>query len=231
MSALLHALRSEFQKLSDEARAEKQRAYMKSTMPFWGVPSREMRAISKRVMAAHSTRDPETLLGEVREVWDGATHREERYAAIEFTGDKRLRASHTTAMLPHYEHMIRTGAWWDLIDAIAPARFLLIFDRDATMPQVMRTWAQSEDMWIRRAAILSQLKRKTKTDLPLFEACLQPSLNSKEFFLRKAIGWSLRELAKTNAAFVKGYLAAHRHEMSGLSIREAEKHFQLMRSG
>ena len=179
MSALLHALRSEFQKVSDEARAAKQQAYMKSTMPFWGVPRGGMRSISKRVIAAHLTRDPETLLRDVREVWDGATHREERYAAIEFTGDKRLRAAHTTAILPLYEHMIRTGAWWDLVDAIAPARFLLIFDRDPGMPSVMRTWAKSDDMWIRRAAILSQLKRKTKTDLPLFEACLQPSLSSK----------------------------------------------------
>lgn len=225
MSALLHALRAEFQQVSDEARATKQQAYMKSTMPFWGISNGDTRSISKRVIAAHATHDADTLLRDVREVWDGATHREERYAAIEFTGDKRLRASHTTAILPLYEHMIRTGAWWDLIDAIAPARFLLIFDRDATMPSAMRRWAKSEDIWIRRAAILSQLKRKTKTDLPLLEACLQPSLNSKEFFLRKAIGWALRELAKTDAAFVKGYLDQHRHEMSGLSIREAEKHF------
>lgn len=223
---LLSALRSELASLHDPARALEKQAYMKSTMPFWGVSNEATRSIAKRLIAAHPVVDAATFMREVREVWDGATHREERYAAIDFTADKRARAFHTKAILPLYEHMIRTGAWWDLVDAIAPPRFPLLFDNEPSMPRVMRIWAKSDDLWIRRAAILSQLKRKTKTDLKLFEDCLAPSLTSKEFFLRKAIGWSLRELGKTNATFVKQYVDAHRAEMSGLSIREAEKHFK-----
>jgi 3-methyladenine DNA glycosylase AlkD len=222
---LLHALRAELSQHADPARALEKQAYMKSTMPFWGVSNEATRSIAKRLIAAHPIDDAETFMRDVREVWDAATHREERYAAIDFTADKRARAFHTKAILPLYEHMIRTGAWWDLVDAIVPARFLLLFEKEPSMPRVMRAWANSEDMWMRRAAILSQLKRKTNTDLALLEDCLAPSLTSKEFFLRKAIGWSLRELSKKNAGFVKQYVDAHRAEMSGLSIREAEKHF------
>ena len=78
-------------------------------------------------------------------------------------------------------------------------------------------------MWIRRASILAQLRFKEDTDLELLYACIQPSLSSKEFFLRKAIGWALRQYAWTDPKEVKRWVRAHEHELSNLSKREALK--------
>ena len=92
------------------------------------------------------------------------------------------------------------------------------------MPRAMLGWAGDADMWKRRSAILCQLGAKADTDLALLEAAIAPSLGSKEFFLRKAIGWALRQYARTDPVWVARYVAAHEGELSPLSKREALKH-------
>ena len=91
------------------------------------------------------------------------------------------------------------------------------------MKRAMRTWSKGADIWKRRSAILCQIKAKQATDLALLYACIEPSLDSKEFFLRKAIGWALREYAWTDASEVRKYVKAHEARLSGLSRREALK--------
>ena len=92
------------------------------------------------------------------------------------------------------------------------------------LTRAMLAWAGDGDMWKRRSAILCQLGAKAETDLALLEAAIAPSLGSKEFFLRKAIGWALRQYARTDPAWVAAYVAAHDAELSPLSKREALKH-------
>ena len=84
----------------------------------------------------------------------------------------------------------------------------------------MLAWS-TDDMWKRRSAILCQNKAKTATDLPFLYACIEPALESKEFFLRKAIGWALRQYAWTDPAEVTRYVRANEARLSGLSRREA----------
>jgi DNA alkylation repair enzyme len=87
----------------------------------------------------------------------------------------------------------------------------------------LRKWAKLDDMWKRRSAILAQLGFNADTDLALLYACIQPSIREKKFFLRKAIGWALRQFAKTDAKEVRRYVAEHEAQLSPLSKREALK--------
>jgi len=88
----------------------------------------------------------------------------------------------------------------------------------------LRTWSTDDDIWRRRTSIIAQVGAKGDTDLDLLTDCLAPNLGRREFFVRKAIGWTLREYAKTDPDWVRRYLADHGDQMSGLSRREASKH-------
>ena len=124
-----------------------------------------------------------------------------------------------------YEEMIVTGAWWDYVDVIAIHRIgeYLLRDYPSRMKKTMRRWSAGEDLWKRRTSILCQITFKSDTDLDLLYDCIRPSLASREFFLRKAIGWALRQYAWTNPKEVKRYVREHEDELSGLSKREALK--------
>lgn len=197
---------------------------MKSAMPFHGVGAVPLRAICRKIFAAHPVTNVGSWRRDVLEIWRGASFREERYAAIELTGDRRARPFQTMATLPMYEEMIVTGAWWDLVDALATKRLgEILRNEPAPMRKAMRAWSRSDDMWKRRGAILCQNSFKKDTDLELLFACIEPSLGSKEFFLRKAIGWALRSYAWTDARPVVQYVEKNRVRLAPLSIREALK--------
>jgi 3-methyladenine DNA glycosylase AlkD len=123
-----------------------------------------------------------------------------------------------------YEEMIVTSAWWDVVDDIATHRLSELVRRfPAAAKRTMRAWSRGGDLWKRRSAILCQIPMKAETDLGLLYAVIEPSLSSKEFFLRKAIGWALRQYAWTDPDEVVRYVEAHRMQLSGLSVREALK--------
>ena len=120
--------------------------------------------------------------------------------------------------------MIVIGAWWDYVDIIAGHRLWAILQREgAAMKREMLGWSTDANMWKRRSSILCQLRAKEQTDLDLLYACIEPSLDSKEFFLRKAIGWALRQYAWTDPEEVRRYVARNKERLSGLSRREALK--------
>jgi 3-methyladenine DNA glycosylase AlkD len=121
--------------------------------------------------------------------------------------------------------MIVEGAWWDFVDdiAIRLVGMVLLDDRERMHPKLDR-WIDDPNMWIRRTAILSQIKHRDRTDQDqLFGYCLKRA-DEKEFFIRKAIGWALREYAKTEPDAVREFALNHRDQLSGLSFREATKH-------
>ena len=121
-----------------------------------------------------------------------------------------------------YREMIVTGAWWDLVDNIAPYGLCTLLERaPATMGTTLRSWASGRDIWKRRAAIICQLRRQRQTDTRLLYDCIEPSLGETEFFLRKGIGWALREHAKTDPDEVLRYVRQYRSRLSRLSQREA----------
>ena len=222
--ALLRRLRRELATAGRPDVAAGARAYMKSAIPFHGVSAEPMRAIFRRVFAGLDFPSAPGWRAAVLGLWRGARFREERYAAIALSGDRRADRFQTCAALPMYEEMIVTGAWWDYVDAIAKHRLGLLLRREpARMRKTMLAWSRSRDLWKRRSAILCQLAFKEDTDLDLLYACIAPSLGSPEFFLRKAIGWALREYAWTDPAEIRRYVRAHARELSPLSRREALK--------
>jgi 3-methyladenine DNA glycosylase AlkD len=221
---LLRTLRRALAASGTPARAEGARAYMKSAMPFHGVDAETLRAICRRVFVSHPVEDAAAWRRDVLGIWRGARFREERYAAIELTGDRRARDFQTMTSLPIYEEMIVTGAWWDLVDALATKRLGEILRHEAVpMRKAMRAWSRSGDLWKRRSAILCQNTFKADTDLDFLFACIEPSLGSKEFFLNKAIGWALRSYAWTDEKPVVKYVEAHRARLAPLTIREVLK--------
>lgn len=201
------------------------KAYMKSAMPYLGVSSVPLRQFCKTAFAELTWKDSTAWQADALTIWRAAQFREERYAAFNLTGLPAARNFQNIAALPMYEEMIVSGAWWDYVDGIAGQRFwtLLQNDREA-MTKAMLAWSTDDNMWKRRSSIICQLHAKSGTDLQLLCACIEPSLDSKEFFLRKAIGWALRQYARTDPAEVRRYVARNELRLSGLSRREALKH-------
>ena len=191
---------------------------MKSAMPFLGVPVPEARRIARA--HARGIKDAATLRTAATVLWDEATHREERYAAMALLAVRP--ASEDLDVVPVIEHMVRTGRWWDITDELAHrvAGLLDRLPRETTA--LVRAWSVDEDLWMRRLAILSQLGRRDRVDRALLADVIEPNASDGEFFIRKAIGWALREYARVDPDWVRSFVAAH--DLSPLSRREATKH-------
>jgi len=225
MTALAERVHAGLAAIADPARAPAMQAYMKSAMPYLGVSAVPLAAACKALFADLDYATSVDWQADVLALWRGARFREERYAAIALSGVRQARDWQRVDTLDMYEEMIVSGAWWDYVDNIAGQRLLAILRAEPeAMKAEMRRWAVDDDMWKRRSAILCQLNAKGETDLQLLEDAMAPSLGSKEFFLRKAIGWALRQYARTDADWVRAYVAAHEGALSGLSRREAMKH-------
>ncbi|MEV4249611.1 DNA alkylation repair protein [Streptosporangium canum] len=222
MDTLHEAVRGALTEVADAAKAPAMRAYMKSEMPFLGVQAGPRRTALRKVFAGHPIDGAPEWRRTVLSLWRDAEYREERYAAIELTGHRLYRGFQTLYALPMYEEMIVSGAWWDYVDELAVHRVggLLSAFPD-TMRPLMLEWARGDDLWKRRTSILCQNRFRSATDTGLLYACIEPSLSDIDFFARKAIGWALREYAKTNPREVVRYV--DHMGITGLSRREALK--------
>jgi 3-methyladenine DNA glycosylase AlkD len=223
VTALGTAMRAALAAAADPQRAPGMQAYMKSEMPYRGISAPDMRAISKAIFADHSLETCDEWRAAVLDLWRGAHFREERYAAIELLADRRHRDCRTLEVLPLYEELITTGAWWDYVDAVAPHVGNLLRMYPEKVGPVMRAWSIDKDMWKRRASIICQVSFKKDTDRDLLYANIEPNLADRNFFIRKAIGWALRAYAWTDPQEVARYVAANEARLSGLSKREALK--------
>lgn len=213
---------AELKRLADPAKAPAMVAYMKTTRPFFGVPTPMRTAMLKQMGERFAPSDQKSYARSLMALWD-LPHREERYCAIAFA--RRYEQFVTPASLPLYERMIREGAWWDFVDEIAVNLVGAVYEnfRAQTQPIIER-WIDDDDMWIRRTAILSHLKHKKETDAAqLFKHCLKRA-GETEFFIRKAIGWALREYSKTDPRAVRAFLTKNRKRLSNLSNAEGSKH-------
>jgi 3-methyladenine DNA glycosylase AlkD len=198
-------------------------AYMKSTMPYRGVRTPQLRAICRRVFAEHPLASSEEWQAAVLELWRRARFREERYAAIELAAQRRYAEFRTASVLPMFEEMIVTGAWWDYVDGVAQLVGRLLRSQPRQMRPVMRAWSKDENLWKRRVSIICQTSFKQDTDLELLYANIEANFADRDFFIRKAIGWALRAYAWTDPVEVARYVRLHEARLSGLSRREALK--------
>jgi 3-methyladenine DNA glycosylase AlkD len=221
------AIRTALAAVGDPERAAAQQAYMKSQMPYRGITSPELKALLRPILADPAYRIAERGEWEraVRDLWDGATHREERYAATALTGHRTYRAWQDPDTIPLYRHQVVTGAWWDLVDEVASNRIgpILLAHKPEVTP-VVEQWIEDEDLWLRRTAIICQLTFKERTDLGLLRAAIEPNLEDPSFWIRKAIGWALRQYARTDPDWVRATVDEYDGRLSGLSRREALKH-------
>jgi 3-methyladenine DNA glycosylase AlkD len=223
--ALIEALREVLRARADPAKAEPMRAYMKSAMPYLGVQQAGQRAACREVLPAATLTTYEAWRDTLLALWRTARYREEWYVGMTLAGDRRYARYQTLETLPVYQELIVSGAWWDVVDALASHRVGgLLRAHGDPVKEEMREWARDSNLWLRRAAILCQLGSKDRTDTALLRDCIEPNLVDKDFFMRKGTGWALREYAKTDPEWVRGFIREHAARLSPLSVREATKH-------
>ncbi len=221
----LAQLRVELTAAGDPAKAEQQQRYMKSAMPYHGVAAPELKALLRPHLRAFSPADRVAWARTVRTFWDGATHREEWYAAIAFARHRSAESWQDVETLDLYRHLVVTGAWWDVVDETAQhlVGACLLADRGRVTP-VLRAWAVDDDLWLRRTAVICQVAHGADVDRDLLTFAIEGNLDDASFWLRKAIGWALRQHARVDPAWVRAYVDSLGDRLSGLSRREATKH-------
>lgn len=220
---LIRDIRAGFAVLANPDVAAPQQAYMKSTIPFYGLKTPAVRNVLKPLLKQHTLRSAEEWELAIRTLWDTVTHREEWYAALDIARYGRYREYRSSLdALPLYVHLIRTGAWWDVCDEIAQHLVgeVLMKQREVASA-TMRDWGTDDHLWIRRCSILSQNRHREKTDPALLRDCILPSIDDSDFFSRKAIGWALRDYSRIDPAWVIAFVNEFEDRLSGLSKREA----------
>jgi 3-methyladenine DNA glycosylase AlkD len=208
-----------FEMHANPERAIKMRAYMKDQFDYLGLPSPLRKDLAKQFYSEYGYPAAEQLESVVIACWH-FPQREYKYFAMELMVRMRKKAGHDAIHL--YEDLITDGCWWDTIDGIAPSlvgyHFLQYPEERITY---INKWIESDNIWLQRSCILFQLKYKSDTDTRLLSSIILKLKDSKEFFIRKAIGWILREYSKTDPGFVVRFIQSN--ELSGLSHREAVK--------
>lgn len=196
--------------------------YMRDQFPFLGIRGPEHKRLVSGVTRAVGGRPDEADLDAFARGCFREAEREFHYAAVAVL---RTRATTLTpASIPLVQHLVVTHSWWDTVDAVATHLAGGIVARHPRTVEVMDHWVQSDQLWLARTAILHQLRFGAATDEErLFRYCLARA-DETDFFYRKAIGWALREYAKTAPDAVGRFCDRHESELSPLSLREARKH-------
>ena len=219
--AFVVALRDHLADHADPERAAPMAAYLKNQFPFFGIGTEDRRRLLKAFLAQKSGRPDADLARQIaRRCWQ-EPERELHYCGQEIL---EIRSKVLTPDdFPLVEHLITTHAWWDTVDFLATKIVSPILRRHReSLAPTCEVWLESGNLWLQRTALLCQLKWKTETDREVLAHAIERTRKSPEFFLRKAIGWSLREMARTDPAWVIDLLG--RIELSPLSRREASKH-------
>lgn len=205
---------------ADPGRAGPMRAYMKDVAPFLGIPTPERRALTRAVLAGTARPGEADCAAVALRCW-ALPEREYHYFAVDCLRRHVGRCS--SALLPVVRHLITTVPWWDTVDLLAAHVVGPLVAADPSLAATMDAWID-DDLWLTRAALLHQLRYRERTDAGrLFAYCLRRS-GHPDFFVRKAIGWALREYARTDPDAVRGFLTRERDRFAPLTVREALKH-------
>jgi 3-methyladenine DNA glycosylase AlkD len=229
-NGLVAAIRHTLRAAAQPALAGAMQAYMKSAMPFLGVAAPERRRAVAQAVRAHALADAGELAQAVLALWRQATHREERYAALDLL--RLHRKLMDVPLLPLAQELLTTDPWWDFNDEISGQVLpRLLQASPATMKPLLRSWARGSHLWLRRAAMLAQRSLKPPHfDAVLLYDCILPSLQGpgapalvRDFFIRKGIGWALRERSYAAADEVQAFCTEYASHLSPLTLREALK--------
>jgi 3-methyladenine DNA glycosylase AlkD len=210
----------------DPERAGPMEAYLRHQFPFLGIASPERAALVRAALAGMTAPSPGDVLDAAEVLW---TRDEREYQLVAAGMLSRAATRLPAAALPRLGVLITTKSWWDTVDelAIHSVGALVLAHRE--LVPVIDEWIDDADFWLARTAILHQNRWKAATDQDrLFRYCLRRA-GDTEFFIRKAIGWALREHSKTDPGAVARFVADHHDELSGLTRREALKRIERIR--
>ncbi len=213
-------LASAFVDISDADRAGKKAAYMKNRFEFFGIVANDRRDAASAAKSAAKVATADEIVEFARACWD-QPQREFHYTGADLLGWNVVKLEP-----PHLEdlrYLISTKSWWDTVDALASWSVGGLVANHRDLASEMDDWISSDNMWIARTAILHQLRYKANTDADRLFRYVEVRAGDTEFFIRKALGWALREYAKTDPDAVRAFVAAHEESLSGLTKREALK--------
>jgi 3-methyladenine DNA glycosylase AlkD len=208
-----------FEEHRNDDNAGPMRKYMKDHFPFLGIKSPLRKELEKQFFKETGILKEEFNKDFVVGLWE-KDEREYQYTAITYTG-KFIKKLPKDA-IQFLERLITTKSWWDSVDSIAPLVGELARKYPELVEETINHWSVDENYWLRRVAILFQLKYKQQTNEALLYDYMVKNADSKEFFLQKAIGWALREYSKTNPESVKAFIEGN--QLAPLSIREGSKY-------
>ncbi|WP_066172257.1 DNA alkylation repair protein [Bacillus marinisedimentorum] len=213
---------SRFRMHKNAQQAEKMEKYMKNKFPFLGLKTPERSSLLKEFIAEKGLPEPENLLQVVHSLWN-EEEREFQYTALHLLTKQHKQMDRN--WIAHLETLITEKSWWDTVDTLASQLCGTYFTRfpEEIDRHVMR-WLDSGNIWLQRSAVLFQLKYKDKTDEELLYRVVVRLQNEDEFFIKKAIGWALREYGKTAPDSVRYFVQSR--SLAPLSRREAMKHLK-----
>lgn len=210
---------NKFRESTNEENAIAMKAYLKGQFEFLGIKSPERKELQKEFLSNINKKEPINKVW-VLQLWN-YEQREFQYLAIDYL--IKMKNNLLEEHIDLIKILIVTKSWWDTVDLLASH---LIGELCKKYPNLINEyilkWAVSENMWLRRTSILYQLKYKDNVDTKILEYAICENKNDNEFFIRKSIGWSLREYSKINREWVKEFL--ENNKLSPLSIREASKY-------
>jgi 3-methyladenine DNA glycosylase AlkD len=220
MGELAELLRIMMAEKADGENAVQMSAYMKGQFPFFGIKTPKRREIEKEFFLKTGILKQPFNEGFVLSLWE-LPERELQAAAIDYIEKflKQLTKEHFYLI----KKLITTKSWWDTVDMLAqkPAGKIAA-DHPELIQAEIDAWAVAGDMWLRRSAIIFQLKYKERTNEELLYRYINLNADSKEFFIQKGIGWALREYSKTNPESVRDFISSH--QLVPLSVREGSRH-------
>jgi 3-methyladenine DNA glycosylase AlkD len=196
-------------------------AYMKNHFPFHGITSQHRTELLKDLLSKENLPEHNDLPLICRQLWQ-LPQREYTYAAL--TLMTKFHKKLTPTDIPWLIDLVTQKSWWDSVDTLAGSVLSTLVNRlpDTLWPN-FEPLISADNFWLNRTAIIVQLKMRDKTDTDFLTAAILPHMHNKEFFLRKAIGWSLRQYARHNPQWVIDFVQQHQELLTGLSKREALK--------
>jgi 3-methyladenine DNA glycosylase AlkD len=209
----------------DSIRAAKEKVYLKSDLEFLGVGVPATRRIVRETWKRHGPLDHDGLIDTVHRLWDAGIH-ERRMAVVELL-KVATPGGVGIADEPVLEHLLRTARTWAYVDSLAADVVgALIVSAPTAWNPVLDAWASDGDFWIRRSALLSLLVplRQGGGDFERFSRYADSMLEEREFFIRKAIGWVLRDVGRQRPELVADWIEPRTARASGVTVREAVKH-------
>lgn len=216
-SEVVARLREAFEPHADQDRANGMTNYMRNQFPFVGIQTTPRRKLARAALSG-LPRPSEREVVEASTALYQLAPREYQYAAVELVAANVTGCS--PAFVDHLEWMVTTKSWWDTVDGLASAAAGPLVLQHPALVETMDRWIEHENIWLVRTAILHQLRYKSRTDTARLFAYCKRRAEEREFFIRKAIGWALREYSKTDPNAVREFIHSNESVLSGLSKRE-----------